>query len=175
MARFNGLALKDHIRESLIFNRRLMIAILVTVLLLLVLVARLMYLQIIHQEHYSTLSEENRVNILPIPPSRGLIYDRNGIVLAQNLPSFSLRLVPEHVPDLQQTLAELRSLIAVSDEDLERFHKERKRKRRFEGIPLRFRLDDEEVARISVNQYLSLIHISEPTRRATISRMPSSA
>ncbi len=153
MARFNGLALKDHIRESLIFNRRLMIAILVTVLLLLVLVARLMYLQIIHQEHYSTLSEENRVNILPIPPSRGLIYDRNGIVLAQNLPSFSLRLVPEHVPDLQQTLAELRSLIAVSDEDLERFHKERKRKRRFEGIPLRFRLDDEEVARISVNQY----------------------
>lgn len=153
MARFNGLALKDHIRESLIFNRRLLTAIIVTFLLLLVLVARLMYLQIIHQEHYSTLSEENRVNILPIPPSRGLIYDRNGIVLAQNLPSFSLRLVPEHVPDLQQTLTELSSLIAISDEDIERFHKDRKRKRRFEGIPLRFRLDDEEVARISVNQY----------------------
>ena len=153
MARFNGLALKDHIRESLIFNRRLLTALFVTVLLLLLLVGRLLYLQIIHQEHYSTLSEENRVNILPIPPSRGLIYDRNGIVLAQNLPSFSLRLVPEHIADLEQTLAELRSLIAISDEDIERFHTDRKQKRRFEGIPLRFRLDDEEVARVSVNQY----------------------
>ncbi|NNF95419.1 MAG: penicillin-binding protein 2, partial [Halobacteria archaeon] len=141
MARINGLALKDHIRESLIFNRRLLTAIIVTVLLLLVLMVRLMYLQIIHQEHYSTLSEENRVNILPIPPARGLIYDRNGVVLAQNLPSFSLRLVPEHVPDLEQTLTELRSLIAISDEDIQRFHKYRKQKRRFEGIPLRFRLD----------------------------------
>jgi len=153
MARINGLALKDHIRESLIFNRRLLTAIIVTVMLLLVLVGRLIYLQIIHQEHYSTLSEENRVNILPIPPARGLIYDRNGIVLAQNLPSFGLRLVPEHIPNLEQTLTELRSLIAISDEDIQRFHKYRKQKRRFEGIPLRFRLDDEEVARISVNQY----------------------
>ena len=153
MARINGLALKDHIRESLIFNRRLLIAMIVAGLLLLLLIVRLMYLQILHQEHYVTLSENNRVNILPIPPTRGLIYDRNGIVLAQNLPSFSLRLVPEHVPNLEQTLAELRSLIAISEEDLERFHKDRKQKRRFEGIPLRFRLDDEEVARISVNQY----------------------
>ncbi len=153
MARINGLALKDHIRESLIFNRRLLVAIFITGLLLLLLLIRLMYLQIIHQEHYSTLSENNRVNILPIPPTRGLIYDRNGMVLAQNLPSFSLRLVPEHIPDLEQTLAELRGLVAISDEDIARFHKDRKQKRRFEGIPLRFRLDDEEVARISVNQY----------------------
>ncbi|MGW8228234.1 MAG: penicillin-binding protein 2 [Gammaproteobacteria bacterium] len=153
MARFNGLALKDHIRESLIFNRRLLVAILVAALLLVLLLSRLMYLQIIHQEHYSTLSENNRVNILPIPPTRGLIYDRNGIVLAQNLPSFSLQLVPEHIPDLERTLAELQNLVAISDEDIERFHKDRKQKRRFEGIPLRFRLDDEEVARISVNQY----------------------
>ena len=153
MARINGLALKDHIRESLIFNRRLLIAMIVAGLLLLLLVVRLIYLQILHQDHYVTLSENNRVNILPIPPSRGLIYDRNGIVLAQNLPSFSLRLVPEHVPHLEQTLAELQGLIAISEEDLGRFHKDRKQKRRFEGIPLRFRLDDEEVARISVNQY----------------------
>ncbi len=153
MARINGLALKDHIRESLIFNRRLLIALFVAALLLALLLGRLMYLQILHQEHYVTLSENNRVNILPIPPTRGLIYDRNGIVLAQNLPSFSLRLVPEHVPDLQQTLTELQQLVAISEEDLERFHKDRKQKRRFEGIPLRFRLDDEEVARISVNQY----------------------
>ena len=153
MARINGLALKDHIRESLIFNRRLLIAMFVAGLLLLLLIGRLMYLQILHQEHYVTLSENNRVNILPIPPTRGLIYDRNGIVLAQNLPSFSLRLVPEHVPNLQHTLTELQQLVAISEEDLERFHKDRKQKRRFEGIPLRFRLNDEEVARISVNQY----------------------
>jgi len=149
----NSLALKDHIRETQIFNRRLLIAAIFTILLLLLLLLRLAYLQILHQEHFVSLSENNRVTILPIPPTRGLIYDRNGVLLAQNLPSFSLELVPEHIPDLDATLAELQKLISISEEDLARFQKFRKRKRRFEGIPLRFRLTDEEVARVSTNLY----------------------
>lgn len=153
MAQRNGLALKDHIREGLIFNRRLLIAVIVTAILIGGLLLRLAWLQIVHQQHYATLSENNRVNLLPIPPTRGLIYDRNGVLLAQNLPTYTLELVPEHIRDLEHTLAELQQLVAISPEDLQRFHKERRRKRRFEGIPLRFRLNDEEVARVAVNQY----------------------
>jgi penicillin-binding protein 2 len=153
MARNTSSTFKDHIRESLIFSSRSIVAAVIIVILVLLLIARLAWLQIFHQQHYSTLSENNRVNILPIPPTRGLIYDRNGVLLAQNLPSFTLELVPEHVPDLKTTIDEIQKLIALSPEDLKRFYRNLKRKRRFEGIPLRFRLNDEEVARLSVNQY----------------------
>lgn len=153
MARHSRSTFKDHIRESLVFSSRSIIAAFITGLLILLLIARLAWLQILQKEHYSTLSENNRVNILPIPPTRGLIYDRNGILLAQNLPSFTLEIIPEHVKDLTATLEELQKLVLLSDEDIQRFRRNVKRKRRFEGIPLRFRLNDEEVAKISVNQY----------------------
>jgi penicillin-binding protein 2 len=153
MAKLNGLALKDHIREYHIFTQRLVIAGVITALLVLTLVARAVYLQIINQTHYATLSENNRVNILPIPPIRGLIYDRNGILLAQNLPSFRLELVPEHITDFDGTIKELRKLVRLTDEDLANYHRYRRKKRRFEGVPLRYRLTDEEVARIAANQY----------------------
>jgi penicillin-binding protein 2 len=153
MARQSSSTFKDHIRESLIFSSRSIAAAVVIVLILIALIARLAWLQIFNQDHFATLSENNRVNILPITPIRGLIYDRNGRLLAQNLPSFTLEIIPEHVKGLDTTLAEIGKLISLSDEDLKRFHKDLKRKRRFEGIPLRFRLDDEEVARISVNLY----------------------
>lgn len=150
---FQGIRLKDHIREEQIFTSRIVIASSITALLLLALILRQGYLQIVNQQHYSTLSENNRVNLLPIPPTRGLIYDRNGVLLAQNLPSFSLELVTEHISELEHTLEELRKLVRLTDDDVARFNKERRRKRRFEGIPLRFRLTDEEVARIASNQY----------------------
>jgi len=153
MPRKYNLALKDHLRETTIFNRRMLVVTLIIFLLTVGLISRLVYLQIINQQHYSTLSENNRVNILPIAPPRGLIYDRNGILLAQNLPSFTLDLIPEHIPDLNATLAELKKRIQLTDEDIDRFNRFRKQKRRFEGIPLRFRLTDEEVARIAVDQY----------------------
>ena len=153
MIRNKRLTLKDHVRETLIFNQRSIVVAVIIVLLTLTLLFRQAYLQIINLSHYSLLSENNRVNILPIPPTRGLIYDRNGILLAQNLPTFTLNLVPEHIKDLQQTIKTLGQLINISERDIARFNKNRKRKRRFEGIPLRFRLNDEEVARIAVNQY----------------------
>jgi penicillin-binding protein 2 len=152
MALNNKLTLKDHFHETQIFSQRVFIAGLVMVFLLILLLTRLVYLQISNQQHYSTLSDNNRVSIRPIPPTRGLIFDRNGILLAQNLPSFTLAIVPEHVDDLDETLKTLRQLINISDENIKRFHKNRRKKRRFEGVPLRFRLNEDEVAKISVQQ-----------------------
>ncbi len=152
MAFDNQQRLKDHFHETMIFNQRTLIAGVIMFLLLILLLSRLVYLQITNQQHYATLSDNNRVSIRPIPPTRGLIFDRNGVLLAQNLPSFTLEIVPEHVENLDKTLATLKQLISISDEDLKRFHKNRRKKRRFEGVPLRFRLNEEEVARISVQQ-----------------------
>jgi len=149
----HGVRLKDHIREEQIFTTRLVIASIIAMALVTMLVLRLGYLQIINNQHYVSLSENNRVSLRPIPPTRGLIYDRNGVLLAQNLPSFTLELVTEHIDDLPETITKLRQLVKLTDDDITRFNKERRRKRRFEGIPLRFRLTDEEVARIASNQY----------------------
>ena len=151
MARPSSVTFKDHFRETHLFQKRLLITAIVTVCLLLVIIGRLIFLQIINHEHYTTLSEENRLNILPIAPIRGLIYDRNGVLLAQNLPSFTLQIIPERIKALDTTLAELKKLISISEDDLKRFNELRKKKRRFEGIPLRFRLNDVERAKIAVN------------------------
>ena len=152
MAFNNNQTLKDHFHETQIFNQRVLVAGLIMFFLLTILLIRLIYLQITNQQHYATLSENNRVSIRPIAPTRGLIFDRNGILLAQNLPSFTLEIIPEHVDDLNETLKNLSQLININKEDLKRFHKSRRKKRRFEGVPLRFRLNEEEVAKISVQQ-----------------------
>jgi penicillin-binding protein 2 len=152
MAFNSKLKLKDHFHETQIFNQRVLVAAVIMLILLILLLSRLAYLQISNQQYYSTLSENNRVSIQPIPPTRGLIFDRNGILLAQNLPSFTLEIIPEHVADLTATLDKIKQLILISDDDLKDFKKSLEHKRRFEGVPLRFRLNDEEVARISVQQ-----------------------
>jgi penicillin-binding protein 2 len=148
------LTIKDHIRESRLFNERAAVALFIVLGLLVVIIGRLIYLQIISHEHFATLSEVNRINLVPVPPTRGLIYDRNGVVLAQNLPAFSLELIPEQVRDMDATLAGLTKLIAISDDDIRRFQKQVKQKRAFNSIALRYNLNDEEIARFAVNRYL---------------------
>jgi penicillin-binding protein 2 len=145
--------LKDHLRETHYFTSRALAALVCVGILMGVVVVRLVYLQIIGHEHYSTLSEKNRVNIVPVPPTRGLIYDRNGVLMAQNVPSFSLEIVPEQTENLNATLADLSKLIAVTDDDLDSFRERLDQKRPFESIPLRFRLSEEEVARFAINRY----------------------
>jgi penicillin-binding protein 2 len=152
MVRQTSTTFKDHLREAHIFQQRIMVMVAFAFIILLLIIARLIFLQIINHDHYTTLSEDNRLNILPIPPTRGLIYDRNGVLLAQNLPSFTLELIPEHISDIDATLNTLRDLIALTDEEIARFHEQRKNKRRFEGVPLRFRLNDVEHAKIAVHQ-----------------------
>jgi penicillin-binding protein 2 len=98
------LTIKDNIRESRLFNERAAIALFITVLLLLFIGGRLVYLQVISHAHYTTLSDGNRISIVAVPPLRGFIYDRNGVLLAQNIPSFSLEIIPEQVGDLEHTI-----------------------------------------------------------------------
>lgn len=139
--------------EARLFRGRTVIAALGVTVLVLVLIGRLFYLQFVSHDHYSTLSNDNRVRLQAVAPTRGLIRDRDGRLLAQNLPSFSLQLVPERVDDLDGTLAGLRSLIAVDAREIEQLREAWSHARPFEGVPLRFRLTPEEVARVSVNRH----------------------
>jgi penicillin-binding protein 2 len=146
-------ALKDPRREQFIYGARTVVAMLGVLLLLCLLLARYYTLQIRDYEAYSTASERNRVQLQPLPPKRGLIFDRNGVLLADNRPSYTLSLVVERVQGLDATLAQLAELVTIEAPDLEKFRERMGRRRPYEHVPLRFRLDDEEQARIAVNRH----------------------
>lgn len=145
--------LKDPQLESRIYGNRTLMAIALVVVLLGVIVARYHTLQITQYEVYRTQSERNRVQLQPLPPRRGLIYDRNGVLLADNRPSYMLSVVRERVADLDATLAELQTLLPVSESDLENFRKKVTRSRPYEAVPLRFRLTEAERARLAVDRF----------------------
>jgi penicillin-binding protein 2 len=153
MVDLNQISIKDYLRESQLFFGRCIAAGVIVIILLLAVAARLVYLQIMHHDHYQTLSQDNRVKIQPLPPTRGLIFDRYGEVLAQNLPAYSLEIVPEKVSNLAATIQALSEIIPVSEEDIKQFHHLRKQRRRFDSIPLRVRLSDQEVARLAVSRH----------------------
>ncbi|KAF3981239.1 MAG: penicillin-binding protein 2 [Methylococcales symbiont of Hymedesmia sp. n. MRB-2018] len=143
-------AIKDPLAENRIFLSRV-VAIFIFILFVMIgLVARLIYLQITGYEHYSTMAKSNRIKSLPLSPTRGIIYDREGRVLAENIPSYSLELVPEQIKDLDNTLLRLQALLNISDEKIAQFLKQKKREKHFSSIPLLLRLTDEEVAKFSV-------------------------
>src|SRR3569833_1874888 len=145
--------LKDHLRETRLFTARAVTALVCVAVLMLAVVLRLVYLQVISHEHFTTLSENYRVNIVPIPPNRGLIFDRKGVLLAQNMPSFSLELVPEQIKNMDATIASLGEIIALDQVDLDEFKKRLGQRHPYEGIALRLRLSEEEVARFAVNRF----------------------
>ena len=149
----NHIALKDPYRESRVYSARTVTAIILVMGLLAVILTRYYSLQISEYEVYRTQSDRNRVQLQPLPPKRGLIYDRNGVMLADNRPSYILSVVRERVPDLEATLAQLQMLLPVSESDLDKFHKKLKRRRPYEAVPLRFRLTEQERARLAVNRY----------------------
>ena len=153
MANQDQSAIRDHFRESRIVNNRLIFAGIFSLILFSLVILRLVVLQVVEYEHFDSLSNRNRVDIEPLPPERGLIYDRNGVVLAENIPTFSLELVPEKVPDLEATLAELRQLMGLTQEELDDFRKRYKRQRSFEQVTLKYQLSDREVAEFSVNRH----------------------
>jgi len=146
-------SIKDHARESRTLTHRAIVSAIIVVILLGTLVLRLTHLQITNHDHFTTLSHENRVKLVPLPPTRGLIFDRNGVILAQNLPTHSLEITPEQVKDIDQTLTDLAQIITISEDDLSRFHRLRKQKRRFDSIPIKIHLDEKEVARFAVNRH----------------------
>ena len=148
------LALKDHTSESQIFFTRAVVGFGLTIVLTLVLVIRLFYLQIVEHNLYATLSDKNRIQVQPVPATRGLIYDRNGRLLADNVPSYTLTITIERVHDLDKTLSKIKSIIGLSDDDIDAFRKRLKRRQRpFESVPLLFKLTQKEIAKIGVNEY----------------------
>ena len=144
--------LKDHWREQRMFLGRIIAAAVVIVLLAGLLVYRLVDLQVVHFEHFSRLSQGNRVRIEPVPPVRGLLFDRNGRALAENQPVYQLELIPEQVRDIEGTLAELVKLGLVREDDLQRIRTQIRGQRRFEPAVLRPRLSEEEAARFAVQR-----------------------
>ncbi len=112
--------------------------------------ARLIYLQVVGHEHYASLAKNNRIKLIPVPPTRGIIYDRKGRILAENLPSYSLELIPEQVPDLNETLDRLKVLLNISEEKITQFRRQYKQKRRFNSTPLLLKMNDEQVAKFAV-------------------------
>lgn len=147
--------LKDHDKEQRLVNGRLVACAVLVLGLAFALVARLYFLQVVQYDYHSTISENNRVHVLPIPPERGLIYDRNGVVLANNRPSFNLTLTRERAGDSAHVLDTLASILQLPEEQRRQFDKDMRRARHpFEPVTLMYELSEEQIALIAVNQFL---------------------
>lgn len=151
--RLSPLTIKNRIKEQLLFNRRLLVAILFIGLLCLFLIARLFFLQVAEHHHYTTLSKQNAISITPLPPKRGLIYDRDGLLLAKNIPVFSLVVTPDKVAHLKQELNQIEKIIPLTPVDLTAFRKQLRFYRPFEEVPLKLKLTPTQVAEFAVNRY----------------------
>jgi len=145
--------LKDHFKESRIYLNRTVTAVATVIILLLVLISRLVYLQIYQHVHYTTMSRNNQVRINPIPPIRGLIFDRKGELLAENIPGFSVELTPKNVPNLQETIAELTKIIDITPSEIQIFNRQKRYKKATESIPLKIKLTEDEVAILAQEKY----------------------
>jgi penicillin-binding protein 2 len=145
--------LKNPLRERFFFNIRLAVAATAAALLFLLLLGRFVYLQVMEYEHYRTMAENNRLTILPVEPARGLILDRNGVILAQNFSAYTLEITPSKVKDLEDTLDSLAQLVALTPEQRKRFKTRVAEAKEFESVPVRSMLSDEEVARFVANRF----------------------
>ncbi len=146
-------AIKDPIAESNLFSRRALVSGVFVVLALCGLLVNMVKLQILDHDSYRTRSNDNRIRLLPIAPNRGLIYDRNGVLLAENRPYYSLELIPEEIDDLDDTVRRLSALLDIDEERQQSFYEQQKYARRFKRVALLNRLNEQEVARFAVNQH----------------------
>ncbi|MGX4677288.1 penicillin-binding protein 2 [SAR92 clade bacterium H246] len=149
----NDAAFSDPARDRRIFTGRLLIAGLAAIVLTSIVLYRYFDLQVTRHQDFATHSDNNRVHVRPAAPSRGLIYDRNGELLADNRPSYSLSIIRERSEDLEQLLLQISSLIDISSDDIERFEKRLKRRKPYEHTPLRFNLSEQERGILAVNSY----------------------
>jgi penicillin-binding protein 2 len=144
--------LKDHTAEQRLFGRRIIAASLAITFCAVALITRLAYLQILRHDYFSELSQGNRIRIDPLPPPRGLIYDRNGVALALNRPAYQLEVIREQTPDVEDTLRRLVALDLLPLDDLERTRRAIDARRTFDAVPIRLQLSEEELARFAVNR-----------------------
>ena len=148
----HGASMEDHELEQRAFVTRATVVFLVAAVLILGLLARFVDLQMFKHSIYSTRSDENRIQVQPIPPDRGLIYDRRGVLLADNRPIRTLAVVVEQVADLDTAIGELGSFIDISDGEIAEFNRRIEQPRRpYEPVALKVNLTEDEVARIKVD------------------------
>ncbi|MEO6801343.1 MAG: penicillin-binding protein 2 [Rhodanobacter sp.] len=145
--------LKEVRDESALFRRRALVGFVLILLGLGGLVGRYVVLQVSRHAEFVTRSTNNRVKPRAIPPARGLIYDRNGIVLADNVPAFRLEVVPEQVKDMPALLARLGKVVPLGQEDIDAFNKQLKQSRRFDSVPLKLHLTEDEIDRFAVSRW----------------------
>ena len=138
--------LKDHFKDSYLYLKRTVSAAAIVIFIFLVLIGRLIFLQFSEYEWYASLSLNNQVRIVPIHPPRGLIFDRNGVCLADNAPAFSLELTPSRTPNIPETLAALSTLLQLSDSEERTIYKKLKIKHQHQRVPIRVKLTEEAVA-----------------------------
>ena len=145
--------IKDRERELRAFQVRVAIAGIAVLVAFALLFARFFYLQVVQHELYAARAEDNRISIVPLAPNRGLILDRNGVVLARNYSAYTLEIAPSRVRDLERTIGELAEIVDIQSRDRARFRKLLVETRSAESVPIRTRLTDEEVARFAANRY----------------------
>jgi len=144
--------IKDHHSERRLFLRRIILSAVIAVLLLGVVVARLVQLQVVDHQLFAEKAQGNRVRIEPVAPTRGLIFDRKGRVVAENLPAYQLELIPEQVEDLDDTLNRLAALQLIEFEDIPRIKELSRSGPRFRPVTLKFRLTEEEIANFAIQR-----------------------
>jgi len=140
-------------RDLAHYRRRLVLAGVLVVAAFAGLFARFVYLQVVRHGHYETLAESNRIAIVPVAPNRGVITDRNGVVLAQSYSAYTLEIQPSRVRNLDETIDAIAEVIDVQPRDRRRFKRLLEESKNFESLPIRTKLTDEEVARFAVNRY----------------------
>ena len=145
--------LRNHEREMQQFQLRLGIAAVAVLAAFGLLAARFVYLQVIQHSVYQAKAEENRISIVPVPPNRGLVLDRNGLVIARNYSGYTLEIFPRRVLDMERTIDELAELVDIQPRDRARFRKLVAETRNADNLPIRNRLSDEEAARFAANRY----------------------
>ncbi|RPJ47529.1 MAG: penicillin-binding protein 2 [Betaproteobacteria bacterium] len=145
--------IRDSDRELQRFRGRLIVLGIFVLTLFSLLFLRFFYLQVVQHGHYSTLAEANRISVLPIAPHRGIIVDRNGVMLAHNYSAYTLEITPSKVQDLEATIDDLATIVEIAPRDRRRFKKLLEESKRFESLPIRNRLSDEEIARFAVHRY----------------------
>jgi penicillin-binding protein 2 len=145
--------LKNHERELHYFQLRVGFAGVAVLVAFALLFVRFFHLQVVQHDAYASKAEENRISIVPIAPNRGLILDRNGVVLARNYSAYTLEIFPAKVKDVERTIQELGEVVEVQPKDRSRFRKLYAETRNAESLPIRTRLTDEEVARFAANRY----------------------
>jgi len=145
--------IKDSLHERRLFASRVVFSAVVVVACFGVLIYRYYQLQVVEHETYRTQAENNRVLVRPVAPTRGMIFDRNGVLLADNRPSHQLSIVKEEVDDLERTLQQLQAILPIGDEEIEAFRKRLGARRPFEPVPLKFQLTEDQIATLAVNRH----------------------